>query len=391
MALHGREKILLILAYLGNLSAPIGTSAFVALIPAFERLFDVDVRILALAVTLYMVMFGVLQLFSGTLSDIFGRKKFIIMGLSFYSFGSFLLVAFPSIFTLILGRTIQGIGDGLMNPVYLAVIGDISTDETRSKFVSVLAALIMFGNALGAYLGGFFGELLWWVVYLFIGTLSLILIIMYSLFMKESIAYREESKKMVLSTHFNSIKQLFRHKGVQALIVGSFLFFAVRGALLTFLADTLGNPPISYSDYLIGILYAYTNIIALIFGIFSGFIISKITEKYTILLGSALVALPFALFLLPNWLSLLYLTLFIYSAGNIILYAVLNTLAVEIVPELKGSVSSLFNSFLFLGFAAGPILLLDIYLNFSFTGVSMACLLIAIVNAYILVRISTHK
>ncbi|MGQ4834134.1 MAG: MFS transporter [Candidatus Asgardarchaeia archaeon] len=391
MASYNKEKILLLLAYLGNLSAPIGTSAFVALIPAFERLFNIDVRILALAVTLYMVMFGILQLFSGSLSDIFGRKKFIIMGLSFYSLGSFLLVLFPSVFTLLLGRVIQGIGDGLMNPVYLAVIGDISTDENRSKYVSILAALIMFGNALGAYLGGFFGEVLWWVVYLSIGLLSLILIVMYFIFMNEKTTYSSRNKKSAIVFHFNSMKQLFKHKGVQALILGSFLFFSIRGSLLTFLADTLGNPPISYTDYQIGILYAYTNIITLAFGLISGVIISKISEKYTIVLGSLLLSMPFALFLYPSWLSFVYVILFIYSAGNILLYAVLNTLAVEIVPELKGSVSSLFNSFLFLGFAAGPVLFLDIYLQLGFFGISIVCLIIAIINTYILVRIPKFR
>ena len=61
-------------------------------------------------------------------------------------------------------------------------------------------------------------------------------------------------------------------------------------------------------------------------------------------------------------------------------YSVLNSLAIELVPEYKGSVSSLFNAFFFFGFAFGPMALLNMYLWNNIQGVVAIDILIVAID-----------
>ncbi|MGG3308547.1 MFS transporter [Paenibacillus lautus] len=106
--------------------------------------------------------FGLTQfLFSplaGNLSDRYGRKPMIIIGLILFAISN-LLAAFAGDLTLLfVSRLIGGIGSAALIPSIIAYIADITADEQRSKAMSWLGASMTSGFIIGPGVGGLLAE-----------------------------------------------------------------------------------------------------------------------------------------------------------------------------------------------------------------------------------------
>lgn len=104
----------------------------------------------------------------GKLSDMYGRKRFFIFGLSMFLIGSMLCGLAGSIEQLSIFRAIQGIGGGALMPIAFTIVYDIFPADKRGKMLGLLGAVFgvagVFGPLLGAYITDFFG---WeWVFYI---------------------------------------------------------------------------------------------------------------------------------------------------------------------------------------------------------------------------------
>ena len=67
------------------------------------------------------------------LADIYGKKKFYIIGMVTFALGTLLGGTAPSMIILIIARVIQGLGAGIITPVSLALISDMFTAEKRGR------------------------------------------------------------------------------------------------------------------------------------------------------------------------------------------------------------------------------------------------------------------
>lgn len=129
----------------------------------------------------------------GKLSDMFGRKRFFVMGLILFMFGSILCGTAQSIEQLSVYRAIQGIGGGALVPVTFTIIFDIFPPENRGKMGGLFGAVFglssIFGPLFGAYITDYIS---WhWIFYinLPLGIISLVLI---SLYYKESLEHQKQ-------------------------------------------------------------------------------------------------------------------------------------------------------------------------------------------------------
>lgn len=99
-----------------------------------------DPALVGLAMGIYGLTQGVLQIPFGVASDRFGRKRVIIIGLLIFALGSFIAAAATNLPVLIAGRSIQGAG--AISAAVTALLADLTRDEVRTKSMALVGASI---------------------------------------------------------------------------------------------------------------------------------------------------------------------------------------------------------------------------------------------------------
>jgi EmrB/QacA subfamily drug resistance transporter len=131
-------------------------------------------------VTIYLLTSTVTVPFYGKLSDLYGRKPLLIIGITLFLAGSALSGLSQDMTQLIIFRGIQGVGAGSLFPIALAVIGDLFTPAERGKYQGLFGAVFGISFIVGPWLGGFLTDnISWhWVFYvnLPLGVLSLYIV-----------------------------------------------------------------------------------------------------------------------------------------------------------------------------------------------------------------------
>jgi MFS family permease len=82
-------------------------------------------------VTIYLLTSTITGPIYGKLSDQFGRRNLLMIGIGLFLLGSFLSGLSQNMVQLIHFRGIQGLGAGAIFPIALAVIGDLVTPQER--------------------------------------------------------------------------------------------------------------------------------------------------------------------------------------------------------------------------------------------------------------------
>ena len=113
-------------------------------------------------VTAYLLTSTVTIPIYGKLSDIFGRKIMLIIGISLFLVGSALSGLSQNMAELILFRGLQGLGAGALFPISLAVIGDLFTPRERGKYQGFFGAVFGLAFLVGPFLGGFITDNISW-------------------------------------------------------------------------------------------------------------------------------------------------------------------------------------------------------------------------------------
>ncbi len=131
-------------------------------------------------VTIYLLTSTITVPFYGKLSDLFGRRPMLMIGIVLFLTGSVLSGLSQEMWQLILFRGIQGLGAGALFPIALAVIGDLFTPAERGKYQGLFGAVFGISFLIGPGLGGFLTDNVWWhwifFVNLPVGIVSLFVI-----------------------------------------------------------------------------------------------------------------------------------------------------------------------------------------------------------------------
>jgi predicted MFS family arabinose efflux permease len=112
--------------------------------------------LIGLAIGVYGLGQAVLQIPFGMLSDRFGRKKMIYIGLALFAMGSLLAASADSIYVVIAGRILQGAG--AIASVLMALLSDLTREEERTKAMAMVGVSIGVSFSLSLVLGPLLGS-----------------------------------------------------------------------------------------------------------------------------------------------------------------------------------------------------------------------------------------
>jgi len=119
-------------------------------------------ELLTWTITIYLLTSTITVPFYGKLSDLYGRKPLLMIGITLFLIGSALSGLSQTMTQLIIFRGIQGLGAGALFPISLAVIGDLFTPAERGKYQGLFGAVFGLSSIVGPLLGGFLTEQISW-------------------------------------------------------------------------------------------------------------------------------------------------------------------------------------------------------------------------------------
>ncbi|NBX85006.1 MAG: MFS transporter [Gammaproteobacteria bacterium] len=334
------------------------------LIPIFSvygmQLTHATPMLVGLALGAYGFTQGMMQVPFGVLSDYFGRKPMLLIGLTLFGLGSMIGAYTHSIYGMILARTIQGFG--AIGSVLIALLADLVPDNQRPKAMAIIGmciglsfAIAMIISPMIVHIGG--------LPEIFKVTLGLIVVGILLVLLVIPTPQHQKPSPFHKGMIWNALTQpdLLRcHVGIwgQHFILTS-SFFAIP--LL------LKSANISLSSFYLSLMVsAFIVMLPLI-----GWSERKkkrlpLFQVCVILFAVAQMAMIF----IPLEKHILWGTLFVYFVAFNILEALFPSMITQAaMPELRGTATGVYSTSQFLGIFFGGSLSGIVYHQFSTTGI----------------------
>src|SRR3954447_155570 len=355
--------------YIGGFLRPFGGGVVAVLVPQLRVAFDATTAGGAASIPAYLVPFAALQLVSGTVGERLGRRRVVRTGYVVYAFLSVLAAFVPSLGAFLVVRALQGGANAFLTPLLLVGLADEVSPSQIGRAVGTFAAVQTYALALSPLGGGALGALDWRIAFVtqaFVAT---------GLALLPPADGAKRSERPALRTVFT--------RRVGLLSAASFAGYAgITG--VGFLVAVLAADEFGLGSITRGVLLAGFGVAGIVTGRAAGNWVDRYGRVPVACVGiaacSVLVALlgvaptPFALGVL--W--------FATGLGSTLVWAGINTLAVEAVPDNRAGGTSVISAFRFAGNAAAPLMWLPLYHADHALGFLGAGLLAALTMVFIL-------
>lgn len=166
---------LMVAMFLGAVEGTVVTTAIPTIVKDLQGF-----EIISSVFSVYLLTSAIATPIYGKLSDLYGRKNMLSIGIIIFLIGSFLCGLSQTMYMLIGARAVQGIGAGAIFTVTYTIIGDVFTLEERPKIQGIISSVWGIASLVGPFLGGILIDLLSWHWIFFInlpfGIISVVLI-----------------------------------------------------------------------------------------------------------------------------------------------------------------------------------------------------------------------
>ncbi len=389
------EKWVLIVAILGSSMAFIDGTIVNLALPALQASLRASISQIQWVIEAYALTLGALLLVGGALGDLFGRRKIFLIGIIIFAISSAWCGLASTIFWLIAARTFQGIGAALLVPGSLALISSSFPEERRGQAIGTWAGFTAITTAGGPVIGGWLIEHASWRWIFFLNLpLAMIVLIFSILYISESknehqppvldwsgtilaiaglgsiifalIEWGYGGRTVIMSLIAGIILligfifveakitfpmvplSMFRSRNFSgANVITFFLYFALYGVLFFLPLDLIQIQ--GYTPTKAGMALLPLILLMFLLSRWAGTLVKRFGPKRPLIVGPAIAALGFALFLRTNmgesyWISFFPATA-ILGLGIAISVAPLTTVVMNSAPtDHAGAASGVNNA-----------------------------------------------
>ncbi|TAK78843.1 MAG: MFS transporter [Gammaproteobacteria bacterium] len=341
-----------------------------------QQLTGATPALIGLAMGIYGLSQALFQIPFGTLSDRVGRKPIIMMGLLIFAGGSLLAGLAHSITWMIIGRALQGVG--AVGSTILALMADLTREETRTKSMAIAGMTIGFSFSVAMLLGPILTK--WMPVnglFFLAAAFGLLAIFLLYAYVPTPLSVRWHRDT---EPELNAFFKLLIAPDLVKLNTGIFILHAIFTASFVVIPISLHH----FADMPANrqwVIYLPTLIAAFFIAIFCIGMAERRQQLKPYFLGgiAALAIAEYLLWLAPANLILTISGLSLFFAGFSLLEAFLPSLISRTAPAArKGTALGIYSCAQFLGIFIGGVLGGWLYGKFSFSGVYSFCILLAL-------------
>jgi len=362
--------------------------SLIPMLPAISYDLNVSKTMLGVIMGSFMIFMAFPQIPIGVLSDRYGRRLFITIGILIFSLGLLIFGTAVSGLQLLAARSLSGLGAAMFFSTAYTVVNDIYSTNERGKGMGIISITVGLGTVSGYILGGVIGSIFGWrTVFLSMFCTSLLLSVSTLWLMETSPRTREHDfgiKKMISTTLI-----MFTDRTILlSSLISMLCAIAVIGASFSFSFFASGFVPSVQMGFMF-IPYALTSSLG---ASLTGFISDKVGRKLPliamiILGGSALMLFSHVT---PSPLMMAINFGFVGLCLGPVVTLTTIILADEVVRKderILGTSISTLNMVRWMGGAFGPVIAGSIMeftgVRMSFTVLGMFILLSAIMSIFI--------
>lgn len=264
----------------------------------------------------------------GRLSDVRGRKPFIVPGFLAYALISLAFIYSNTVNTLIAIRFVHGISSAMLMPVIQAYIGDITPKGREGITMGVFNMSLFLGLSLGPLIGGIIKDHFnLQTSFICMGVLALIGFFLCLLLLPPT----RSEKGIISSKHPFSWKTLIYDRHVAGLFAFRFAYVFCVGIIWGFI-PLYADLKFGASSSLIGILIMLGVFVSGLIHIPMGYLADKISKKLMVVAGGLTVSYAILSFVWADQLADLIRATILFGLGGGISMPALTAMAV-----LKGN------------------------------------------------------
>ncbi len=223
-------------------------------LPIIKETFQVSNDVAQLTLSLSMLAIALGTLFYGPLSDKYGRKPVMLLGLSITIAGSLFCYFANTIELLILGRFIQSFGGAVGLVLARAIVRDVYGGQEAARVIATLVMVMVVIPMLSPALGG---ELMlrlgWESVFVVIALASMLILALLVKSLPETL--KEPIPFSGIGAMVNNYFSLFRSRAfcgyAFCVTFVSVVFFSFISAAPEIMVSVLDRPPTEYGYYFV--------------------------------------------------------------------------------------------------------------------------------------------
>ena len=357
-----------------------------ALLPSLVKSFGISVSTAGLLVVVYSVAAALAAFISGTLSDHYGRRRFLLAGVAFFAVASFAAGQSRTLNELMLARALTGLAAGTLSTCSVTFAADWFPYNVRGRAIGLISSAYFAAPILGVPIAAQIADRYGWRrAFIFFGGLAILVALATLRLPREKLNPQPSTEKLRVAVE--AFRSFLARRDTAAALVIAFLVSGGLVGFLTYIGEWL-NRTFGLPTRAIGWVFMLGGVVAMGSAPLGGILSDRWGKRNVSIASNILLAVGVAFVPFLPWGLGLLGVFALASLGAAFRQGPLTALMTEMVPAAqRGSFIALRNISSQMGIGATAFLGGVLFQRSGYAAVTSLC---ALMTAVVVILLATH-